>query len=571
DTKRVLQMASVIGRIFLYRVLAAIAEEERRLDQQLRTLQHEELIRERARIPELEYIFKHELTREAAYNGLLKKERRAFHREVAQALERLFPERAEEQLGLLAHHWERAGDAEKALHCLQRAGDQARLIYAHDEAVGYYRRALTLLKESERYEQAARTLMKLGLTYDSSFDFRRARAAYDEAFALWQRASSVEPASRLPPVPHALRLVWPNVRTLDPTRCTSGVSGEVIDQLFSGLVELTVYVSIAPDVAQSWHVTDGGRKYTFRLRDDVVWSDGTPVTAYDFAYAWRRVLDPVIGSPNATLLYDVVGARDFRDRRGRWSDVGIKVADAGTLVVELEGPVGYFLQLMASSAAYPVPRHVVEACGEAWTEPGNIVTNGPFRMAAWVKGKSLALMRRAHYHGRCRGNLGRVELSLRSVNERSTTALELYERDGLDILDLNILPVEQLADARQRHAVDCLTTPSLATYYLGFHPERPPFDDPRVRQAFVLATDREWLNAQAGGRSSARRGGFVPFGMPGHSAGIGLPYDPDRARDLLVEAGYPGGRGFPALDALVARVSIPRWRRWPDTGAQTSA
>jgi class 3 adenylate cyclase/predicted ATPase len=146
ETKRVLQMASVIGRVFLYRVLAEIAEEGWRLDDRLLTLQREEMIRERARIPELEYIFKHELTREAAYNGLLKKERRVFHRQVAEALERLFPERVEEQAGLLAHHWEWAHEPAKAIGYLQQAGQQAVRVSANQEAIAHFTRALDLLQ-----------------------------------------------------------------------------------------------------------------------------------------------------------------------------------------------------------------------------------------------------------------------------------------------------------------------------------------------------------------------------------------------------------------------------------------
>ena len=146
DTKRVLQMASVIGRVFLYRVLTEIAEEERSLDDRLLTLQREEMVRERARLPELEYIFKHELTREAAYNGLLKRERRAFHRQVAEALERLFPERIEKQLELLAHHWERARDPEKATHYLQRAGERSVRLSADQEAVEHFSKALAMLQ-----------------------------------------------------------------------------------------------------------------------------------------------------------------------------------------------------------------------------------------------------------------------------------------------------------------------------------------------------------------------------------------------------------------------------------------
>jgi class 3 adenylate cyclase/tetratricopeptide (TPR) repeat protein len=146
DTKRVLQMASVIGRIFLYRLLQAMLEEEYRLDAHLFSLQREEMIRERERLPELEYIFKHELTREAAYNGLLRKQRRLFHRQVAEALEQLFPDRLEEQLGLLAYHWEAAGDAQKAVSYLLRAGQRDVKQFANQEAIAHFTRGLALLQ-----------------------------------------------------------------------------------------------------------------------------------------------------------------------------------------------------------------------------------------------------------------------------------------------------------------------------------------------------------------------------------------------------------------------------------------
>ncbi|MBN1889159.1 MAG: DUF1349 domain-containing protein, partial [Thermoflexales bacterium] len=144
----------VIGRVFFYRVLAAIAgaiaAAERELDDHLLTLQQQEMIRERAREPELEYIFKHHLTQEAAYNGLLKQERRVFHRQVAEALERLFAERLDEQMGLLAFHWERAEEAGKATPCLLRAGTLAAAVYANEEAIAYFRRALKLIESPLR-------------------------------------------------------------------------------------------------------------------------------------------------------------------------------------------------------------------------------------------------------------------------------------------------------------------------------------------------------------------------------------------------------------------------------------
>jgi oligopeptide transport system substrate-binding protein len=553
-----LQLAAVVGRIFLYRVLAAIAQEERacpersrrELDGHLLTLQQEEMIRERARVPELEYIFKHHLTQEAAYNGLLKRERRVFHRQVAEALERLYPDRIEEQVGLLAHHWERAEEPEKATEYLSRAGDQARLAYAHQEAIDYYRRALAFLKEQEQHERAARTLMKLGLTYHTAFDFRQARQAYEEGFALWQRAGEVQPLVPPPPAPHALRVVWHTPpTTLDPTMAGDVSSSAVIDQLFSGLLELTPEMDVVPNVARSWEMLEGGRKYVFHLRDDVRWSDGTPVTAADFEYAWKRVLDPATESPNASVLYDVKGARGFH--QGEVSDpdsVRVWARDEATLGVELEGPTGYFLHVLTLPITFPTPRHVVQAHGEAWTEVWNIVTNGPFRLKSWNRGESMVLVCNREYHGRFRGNVERVELSLLA---HPSARLELYEADDLDILPIVHFPRAELNRARRRYAGEYVSLPELCTYWLGFVVSQEPFNDPRLRRAFVLATDREAsAEAVTGGAFFPAMGGLIPPGMPGHLPGIAPPYDPEQARQLLAEAGFPHGRGLPDVELL---------------------
>jgi ABC-type oligopeptide transport system substrate-binding subunit len=554
DTKRVLQMASVIGRIFLYRVLEAIAEEEQRLDEHLLTLQYQEMIRERARIPELEYIFKHDLTREAAYNGLLKKQRRVFHHQVAEALERLFPERIEEQLGLLAHHWERARDAEKATGYLLCAGDQARGAYAHQEAIGYYERALSFLKDQGQYERAARTWMKVGLVHDTAFDDKRARQAYQEGFALWQRAAEAEPAVALPPAPHALRTVFWDAPIGDP-RYSIEAEMILLMQLFSGLVYWTPDWAIVPDVARSWEVLEGGRKYVFHLRDDVYWSDGVPVTAEDFAYAWKRVLEPANQSVTADLLGDIRGAKAFHHGECEWADVGVRAADAVTLIVELEGPTAYFLHLVSRPITYPVPQHVVEARGEAWTEAGNIVTNGPFRLEAWQPGESMVLVRNRLYHGRCSGNVQRVEMAL--VWE-SPALLEMYEADELDLLPTwGLRQADRVRPGQFPEEYVPIAVPT--TFGLVFGVTRAPFDDARVRRAFALATDRETLAAMMRITHPAR-GGFVPHAMPGHSPSIALPYDPQEARQLLAEAGYPGGRGFPPVHGFGSIDRVP----WPE-------
>ena len=550
-------MAAVIGRTFLYRVLAAIAEKTPELEGHLLTLQREEMIRERARIPEPEYIFKHELTREATYDGLLRRERLRLHREVAEVLERLFPERLEEQAGLLAHHWERAGESGRAIEYLQRAGDRARALYAHEESTDFYGRALALLKDQGDLEQAARTLMKLGLTHHNAFDFRAARQAYEEGFVLWQRAGEAQPATSRAPAPHALRVaLGGDPLSLDPACCIDDASGRVIVQLFSGLVALSPEMSVVPDVAQTWEVLDSGRQYVFHLRDDARWSDGIPVTAHDFEFAWKRVLDPASGASAPDYLYDVRGARAYHQREVHDPDqVAIRALGELTLVVELEAPASYFPLLLTSMTTFPVPRHTVPALGSAWTHAESIVTNGPFKLAAWERGVSMALERNPAYHGRFDGNLERVLMSLDTQDPGRW--LRLYEDDGLELLSLADLSPAEQERARQRYAGECISTAGLMTHYAGFNVRQPPFDDRRVRRALALATDRELLADEVHrGHGLPASGGLLPPGMPGHVPGIGLPYDPERARHLLAEAGHPGGRGLPAVECLVCRDSV---------------
>jgi len=187
ETKRVLQIASVIGRVFPRRVLAEVAQDGEELDEHLLTLQRGQMIRERARLLDVEYIFKHVLTQEAAYNSLLSRERRRYHRRTAEALERLYSGRIEEHVGRLAHHWEQAAQPAKAIAYLLRAGDQARLAYANEEAIGYYRRTLALLDDVPvgRDQNAWRlsALRGLGSMYHRTGRLSEAEQCFREAIA----------------------------------------------------------------------------------------------------------------------------------------------------------------------------------------------------------------------------------------------------------------------------------------------------------------------------------------------------------------------------------------------------
>ena len=576
DAKRVLQMAAVIGRIFLYRVLNAIAQEERQLDQHLLTLQRQELIRERARIPELEYIFKHELTREAAYNGLLKKERRTFHRQVAEALERLFAERIEEQLGLLAYHWERAEDAEKAAPYLLRAGDQARSAYAHQEAIDYYQRALRFLEQQEQHEQAARTWMKLGLTYHTAFDFQRSREAYEKGFLLWQRAGQ-EPRAASAAAAQNLRVAVIEPLTLDPSKCTDIDSHTIIGQLFSALVQFSPEQDVVPDAARSWEIADGGRTYVFHLREDMQWSDVRPVTAGDFLFGFQRTVAGAKQTGASVQWSDIQGVRAYlQNQLSDLAEVGVRAPDGATLVIELEEPTSYFLQLL--TCFYALPRHVVETYGESWTEPAKIVTNGPFRLQARQPGTLLVLERNPSYHGRFTGNVQRVEAH--TLRGGATRHLDAYEHGGLDTADIVLEAPTELERVRQQYAGEYVSAPELWALWMGFDMTRPPFHDTRVRRAFALALDREAMARQTGSYAVPATGGVVPPGMPGHSPGIALPYRPEAALDLLAQAGYCTGAGlrfprvelwYPSRPAVAAPVEylINQWQK--DLGVEIHA
>lgn len=553
--QHLLTLAAVIGRQFDATLLHAATElDANKVDDILDEWFSHHLISPQIDSSDGSWDFAHDKIRAVVYQAAGQGRRRILHRQVGEALEHQFPDQIDEYAALLAHHWEIAEVTDKAVHYLLRAGDQARLVYAHEEAIDYYQRALALQKDAanENDEQMARTLMRMGLTHHNAFDFQQARQAYEEGFVLWKKAGrktkDIKKAARQP-----LRTTWINPPTLDPTIADDLSSIGIINQLFSGLVELSAEMGVVPGIARNWEVIDGGRTFVFYLRNDVRWSDGVTVTAGDFACAWKRILNPDIESPVANLLYDIKGAADFHQRVTGVNDVGVHIRDEFTLLVELAQPSGYLPQLLAQSAYYPVPQHIVEAHDQAWTDIRNIVTNGPFRLESWRPDQSMVLSRNPEYHSPFTGNLERIELILQSLEP--AVKLEMYEAGDLDFLDLPSLQVDR---ARQKHAGEFMSFPTLYTEYLGFDTSQPPFDDPRVRRAFALATDHESLADIAfRGYVSPATGGFVPPGIPGHSAGIGIPYDPEEARNLLTEAGYPNGHDFPKIDAVTRRAMLP--------------
>jgi oligopeptide transport system substrate-binding protein len=557
DLKETLTIASVEGEDFTAQVVGQVQELSERkilgnlsreLEKHHRLVKAQEETRVGDHIPS-SYRFTHTLFQQFLYNDLSPGEQRLLHRDVAEVLERLYDGQADEIAVQLAYHYSEAGQSDQAIHYLLISGDQARASYAYEEAIDFYLRALALQKQQGLDNQAARSLMKLGLTYHTHLDFQNSHKAYMEGFELWIQPDEAPLESSTQPSVHPLKVSCYNPPTLDPGKSYDVTSTNVIGHIFSGLVELTPGLDLTPDVARSWELMDGGRKYLFRLRENVVWSDGRPVTASDFEYAWKRIIDPSSGSQNAPKLYDIVGAMDYHQGGSmNPADVGIRVIDAHTLEVQLEEPTGYFMHLLSDVALFPVPKHVVEIHGARWTEPENIVTNGPFILKEFIPGENLLLIRYSRYHGPFNGNIQEIDFHL--VEEMSSME-QRYESNQIDVLRLWGLPPQEVDRSRHRRVEEYVLVPGPGIGYLGFNVSRPPFNDLRVRKAFAMSIDKETLNhVLLRGLVLPATGGFLPAGFPGHSEGIGIPYDPEQAQKLLAEAGYTQEQVFPPIYGL---------------------
>jgi ABC-type oligopeptide transport system substrate-binding subunit/class 3 adenylate cyclase len=580
ELREILSVAAVEGEDFTAQVIARVQEiQERRL---LRTLSQEverrhQLIREKLAL-QLDrrvlarYRFAHTLFQRYLYNNISSVERQLLHGEIADILEELYASHTEDITVQLAWHYAEAGEEEKALPYLLKAGDSARALFAFDEAVPHYEQALEIYRNRGDFERASRMLMKLGLTHHGAFDYQRSSRAYEESFRLQQRISPWSSPMQLAPAQHPLRAAVEDVLTFDPGKEDEGNTARILGQLFSGLISLTPDMNIIPDVARRWEIFDDGLTYVFHLRDDVRWSDGESVTAQDFVLGWRRVLDPTNKSMTAPhIFYDVRGAQALHQGTSGDPDaLGVRALDDWTLRIELERPSSHFLYLLACVATYPVPSHTIAAHGEAWTDLDKFVSNGPFRVESYRPGQLMVLKRNPTYHGNFQGNLEAVRLRvLTHLPEETGKLVPGYEKDEYDIVFLAKLPPAERQQTIQRHATDYVTSPSLSTHYVNFDVSRPPFDDPRVRRAFVLATDRQEIAAVSEmGFASAATGGFIPLGAPGHVPGLAIPHDLEEARRNLAEAGYPGGVGFPKVSALLfnqaARFTESLLSPWQD-------
>ena len=352
--------------------------------------------------------------------------------------------------------------------------------------------------------------------------------------------------------------------SLDWSLATDHVSFNVISNLMVGLTEFDKDLKPAPVIAKKWELQDGGRRIVFDLRDDVLWSDGRKVRAQDFEYSWKRLLNPKTASEYAYILFDIVNARDYHE--GKIDDaasVGVRALDDFKLEVQLRHPASYFLAITTFEVTFPQRQDIIEKFESRWTEPGHIVTNGPYQLSSWKHENEIELSANPGFF---LGKPAVEKIRMFMVNEK-TTALAMYEQGQLDFVDNHSIPIfEKNRLSKQR---GFKRVPQLRGYYYGFRTDRPPFHDPRVRQAFMMALDRSvFPSILQGGEIPAPS--WIPPGMPAHNVKIGLPFNAVEARRLLREAGYPDGKGFPSVvlaynteedHKLVAEAAQSMWQR----------
>lgn len=539
DERAVLDAAAVHGEHFVAEVAASAAgiddqTAQKVLADRLDRVHH--LVHEAGEIRIADrtvtrYRFGHELFQRFVYSRLPSGPRRDTHRRLADVLQDLYAIDPDQAVSQLAYHYSEAGAGRHATPYLIKVGDRARMVHAHTEAVAAYSRAAEWLRELGDDAQLARTMMKLGVTHQTGFDHTAAQRAFDEAFALWP-AVNHEVTGSESHAPATLRLVSPEPRSLDPVTEGDVVAIPLANSMFSGLVRYDEDSNVIPDVAQRWTISGDGRRYEFHLRDDVVWSDGQPVTAHDFVFTYRRALTD--NPPWDPLPRDLLAPIARPD--GPSSQPAVYASGDRTLVIELTQPTSYFLYNLIHNVLMPVPQHVVMRHGDSWWRPGKIVSNGPFVLSAWDSGSRLTLTRNPRYHHATRGNVRRVEVQFSRLG--SADQVELYSTDQVDVLaTILFAPFDVINQLSRAFPADHSVRAGSRVVCYWLDPDSPAFADPRVREAMAVAVDRSGhARDTLTDAAVAATGGLVSPGLPGHLPDLAPSPDPERAAQLIREA-----------------------------------
>lgn len=337
---------------------------------------------------------------------------------------------------------------------------------------------------------------------------------------------------------------------IDPAKVAETAGHHLMMNVFEGLY---VYNrgdgAPVPAMATHHEVSADGRTYTIHLRPGVTWSDGVALTARDFEWSWRRVLEPKLASRSAQLLWFIAGAQAYNE--GAVADpttVGVHALDDRTLQVTLKNPTPFFPQLLCEMPYVPTPRHVIEKWTDQWTETSHIVGNGPFLLAAHQPRKASVLQKNPRYFDAPSVWLDKVTI-LHTESEQ--TSFDWYEVGKTQWSGDWGLPIDKIPALRDLGRIDFHVDPKLCSYYFSLRVDRPPLDDVRVRRAVAMAIDKERLalHVLKGGQPVATNAVPDLFGpTSGYHAMEGEGYNPELARQLLADAGHPRGIGLPPIE-----------------------
>ena len=351
-------------------------------------------------------------------------------------------------------------------------------------------------------------------------------------------------------------LYWGNgtePQSLDPQIATGVPEHHIISAVMEGLVlKDRKTLEPRPGVAKSWDISDDGRVYTFYLRDNARWSNGDPHTAHDFAWSWWRALQPALGNLYAYMLFPIENAQKYYE--GDISDfdqVGVKALNDRTLQVTLKYPTPYFLQLLDHYSLFPVHQATIEKFGDAdqrgtrWTYEGNLVGNGPFQLVDWKINRRIVVQRNPHYWDK--ENVSLNEIIFIPI-ENIVTEERMFRAGQLHVT--SSLPADKISVYREAKDPELRIAPYLGTYYYRLNVRKPQLKDPRVRRALAMTVDRQKLvdNITKGGQLPAYA--MTPPGTMGYFPKSDLKFDPQGAKKLLADAGYPNGDGFPPTEIL---------------------
>lgn len=330
------------------------------------------------------------------------------------------------------------------------------------------------------------------------------------------------------------------VASIDPQKVEGVPEANVIRDMFEGLVIQDGEGNVIPGVAESWETKDN-KTFIFHLRKDAKWSNGDPVTAGDFVFAWQRSVDPATASPYATYLQMATMKNSEAIINGKMdkSTLGVKAIDDRTLEVNLDSPVPYFVQMAGHTSMVPVNQKIVEKYGDNWTKPENMVSNGAFKLEKWVLNERMVLVRNTEYWDNKDTVLSQVTYL---PIENQVSAMNRFLAGEVDLT--YEVPNEQFKHLKQKYPETIKNPGYLCTYYYGFNTKKKPFSDVRVREALSYAIDRDVITKILLGQGQKPAYALTPDVTAGFTAAL-----PDyakltqkerieKAKELLKESGF---------------------------------